>query len=180
MLLLVRPSSVPVCRSMPHPPPPPAETNGSPRSGVVPPATPLASFLKRARENGRARMEAGTLMREQNGAGVVEGRQGAERVADGRNGRARGRVPRGLSGEGVSCCWGTVRGGREGREIDRIAWSARGLARYECNGNRESKSEGARDSDALHGEGWAGRGGEGGDEAGTGTRWVGEKEKVRR
>lgn len=69
----------------------PAETNGSPRSGVVPLATPLASFLKRARENGRARMEAGTLMREQNGAGGEGvGRREVEWAADGRNDRARG------------------------------------------------------------------------------------------
>lgn len=47
-------------------------------------ATPLDPRLKRARENGRARMEAGTLMREPKG-------KGHEWVVDGRNDRARGR-----------------------------------------------------------------------------------------
>lgn len=59
-------------------------------------ATPLVSTPKRVRENGWARMEAGTVMREQEGK-EIGGECGWKKRQDERE------EPRGLSREGVSC-----------------------------------------------------------------------------
>lgn len=67
-------------------------------------------------------MEAGTVMREQEGRGSKYG----EKVGGRKKRQGEREEPRGLSREGVNAGSRGAEGDSRGREMDRIAWSARG------------------------------------------------------